>query len=168
VVSGTVPLTVTLLEAEPHISQTGGNTISFALIDELKSVFNIGIGSEIYLTDKAGLFLSAGTDFSAAPSNNTGFSEYGSVANNSVISADFLHFAAGVSLNIKGAVITLGATHTGSKQDFARLIEFPDGEDEDIFEQDDQGTLSWDRVRLVFSFSVPFLWDILEQYEDDQ
>ena len=37
----------TIMEAEPHIAQSSGDTISFTLVDDLESVTNIWIGAEI-------------------------------------------------------------------------------------------------------------------------
>ena len=59
-------------------------------------------------------------------------------------------------MNFRGAEITLGAAHTGGKQNFARPVEFPEDDQDQIFEPDQTGTFIWRRVRMVFSFSVPF------------
>lgn len=147
----------TLLEAEPHVSQSNGDTIRFSLIDDLKSVTNFGIGAEIYMSDKLSTYLSVSTDFSAAPESVSGFSQNEPTANNTVFSADFFHFAGGVVLNWRRADITFGAAYTGGDQEFARPIDFPEEGDDGIFEKDETGSFRWNRMRVIFSFSFPFL-----------
>ncbi len=153
----------TLFEASDHYSQSSGDTISFRLVDQLKSVTNLGIGADVELIKKLSFYVSFSTDFSAASSGIVGFSEQKPVATNTVFSADYFHFAGGFMLNLPGAEIILGATHTGGKQDFARPVDFPEEGDDDIFEMDETSVLKWTRWRLVFSFSVPFFQDYLDR-----
>jgi len=147
----------TLLEAEPHVSQSAGDTIRFKLVDDLKSVTNFGIGAQIYMNEKLSTYVSISSDFSAAPEIVTGFSQNEPEANNTVFSADFFHFAGGVVLTWKRADITLGTAYTGGDQDFARPVDFPDEEDDGIFDGDETGSYRWNRLRVIFSFSFPFL-----------
>ena len=147
----------TLLEADPHVSQSDGDTISFALVDNLRSVTNFGIGTELYISPKLSTYLSMSTDFSAVPEVRTAFLENAPEANNTTFSADFFHFAGGVVLKWKRADITLGTAYTSGDQDFARPVDFPDEEDDGIFERDETGSFTWSRMRVIFSFSFPFL-----------
>ena len=153
----------TLLEAKDHLSQSSGDTLGFTLIDNLKSVVNFGIGTEIFLNEKISFYASFSTDFSAAPANITGFSENEPIATNTVFSADYYHYAGGVVFDFPGADITLGVAHTGGKQDFARPVDFPDENGGDILVDDEISTLKWERWRLVFSFSVPFFRDYADR-----
>lgn len=155
----------TLLEAREHYSQSNGDTINFKLIDDLNSVLNFGIGTELYLNEKMSFFLSFSTDFAAVSSNITGFSENKPVASNTVFSADYFHYAGGFMFDFPGADITLGFARTGGKQNVARPIDFPDGEDDGIFDRAEMANLKWERWRLVFSFSVPFLKDYVNRLQ---
>lgn len=157
----------TLLQAEPHISQSDGDTITFALVDDIKSVINVGIGTQLYLNEKLSIYLSASTDFSAAPDVKTGFSENGPTANNTSFSADFYHFSGGAVFTFKRADITLGLAHTGGNQLFSRPVDFPDEGEGGIFAGDDDGKLIWNRWRLIFSFSFPFLKDAENRFSGD-
>jgi hypothetical protein len=150
----------TLLEANPHVSQSDGDTITFTLIDDLKNVINVGVGGEIYFNEKVTGYASFSTDFSANSDESTGFAENQPIANNSVFSANFYHFAGGVVLSFRKADITLGGAYTGAKQEFARPVDFPEEGDDGIFEGDETGTFKWNRFRIVFSFSFPFLDDV--------
>ena len=104
------------------------------------------------------------TDFSAVSENTTKFVANEPAATNSTLSADYYHYGGGFVLKLDGADITLGATYTGGKQDFARPVDFPEEGDDEIFAQDETATLEWDRWQLVFSFSVKFLKDKLDEF----
>jgi hypothetical protein len=156
----------TLLQSQPHTSQSSGEVRSFQLVDELKAVVNAGIGAEFYLSEKISLYASGSTDFSAVGNDIARFSENLPVARNSVISADFYHAALGLFFDFPGLDLTLGTARTGARQNFARPIDFPeegDEGDDGIFDGDEFGTLKWERWRLIFSISVPFLRDRLDK-----
>jgi hypothetical protein len=156
----------TIMNISDHISQSSGDTIRLRVVDEFESVINIGLGLEYYINEKISGYLSASTDFSAVTSNLSRFLENTSEVNNSTFVADFYHFGGGVVFHFKGADITLGATYTGAKQDFARPVNFPEEAGDEIFSAEDKAELEWDRARIVFSFSVPFLKDYQKKVEE--
>lgn len=147
----------TILTVEDHLSQSAGDTIRFQLIDRLNNVLNFGIGTEFYIKDKLSMYFSFSTDFSAVPEDITGFSNNQPIASNSTFSANLFHFGGGFVLTLPGADITLGAAYTGGQQNFARPVDFPDGGNDNVFDKNKTATLQWDRMQLLFSFSVPFL-----------
>jgi hypothetical protein len=149
----------TMIQASDHIGQSTGDTIGFQVLGDLKSVFNAGLGIDIFLSEKVSLYSSFNTDFSAVPENAIGFIEQTDVFNNSWLRANLYHFGLGVNLKIKGTHLTLGTSYTSASQNFVRPIDFPIQGDDDIFEQDEEGTLKWNRWRFVLSFSFPFLKD---------
>ena len=162
-----IPL-YTMLEAEDHYSQSNGDTIQFTLVDELRRVINFGFGAEWSIKETLSFYSSLSTDFSAVGEDAIGFVSNEPIATNTTFSADYYHYGGGFVLKMKSADITLGATYTGGKQDFARPIDFPDedDEDDDIFAQDEIATLQWDRWQLVFSFSVKFLKDYADKIQN--
>ena len=157
----------TILEAEPHIAQSSGDTITFNLVDNLKSVTNFGVGAEIYFGERLSGYASVSTDFSAVPEDITGFSEIEPEANNTVFSTNLYHFAGGVVWSLNRADITLGLARTGGKQDFARPVDFPEEGDDGIFDKDETGSFQWKRLRVIFSFSFPFLKDAANRFDNN-
>ncbi len=150
----------TLMAATPHISQSSPTTtVGFNLTDEMKSVWNAGVGLEFYISEHISGYGSFSTDFSSVPNDITRFIERTDEAANNSWKADFYQYGGGVVLDFKGADLTLGVTHTGANQKIPRLINFPDGSGAPIFDPTAQSDLKWDRWRLVFSFSFPFLAD---------
>lgn len=138
---------------------------NFSLIDQQKSVINAGIGGELYFSKKVSGFASFSTDFSAVPDNTISFLNNEDAASNSTTKMDFYHFGTGIILAFKGADITLGATYTGAEQNFARPIDFPDGNGGDVVYSNETSKLKINRWRFVFSFSVPFLKDYAKKWE---
>jgi hypothetical protein len=157
----------TIMQAEDHYSQSHPDSLyQFSLVDDLTHVINAGIGVEFYISEKVNGYLSASTDFSAVTSDISKFIQKGAETTNSISKADFYHFGGGVVLKLRSADITLGATYTGAKQSFIRPVSFPDDKGDEVFGDDDTATLEWDRVRVVFSFSLPFLKDVQEKVEE--
>ncbi|QCK14238.1 OmpP1/FadL family transporter [Mangrovivirga cuniculi] len=157
-----------IFSVTPHQMQSkSDSTISFRLVDEYKSILNVGIGAEWFINDKVTVYGSFSTDFNTAPKDGIGFMNQRPIASNSSVNADFFHSAAGVLLSFKGADFTLGATHTGGKTDFSRPVNIPDGNDSGpIVDTEDTGNLSWNRWQFIVSFSVPFLMDYAKKLEN--
>lgn len=151
----------TLMKASDHTSQSNSaTTLGFFVSDEIKSVWNAGIGAELYISEHVSGFASFSTDYSSVPNDITRFIQRQSESSNTSWKADFYNIGGGVVLDFKGADITLGVTHTGARQTIPRLINFPEsGGGGNIFDTTATSELKWDRYRFVFSFSFPFLAD---------
>lgn len=157
-----------IMESAPHISQSSGDTIRFQLTDQIKSVMNAGIGAEIYVSEKVSGFASFSTDFTTASDDVTRFAARKDEASNSGWNVDFYHFGGGIMLKLKGADMTLGATHTGASQKVARPLNFPGDSSQPIFDPNSLADFQWDRWRFVFSFSLPFLKTYTDRLTGEQ
>lgn len=159
-----------IMSAQTHLSQSVPvQTNNFYLSDEMKSVWNAGLGLELYVSEHVSGFASFSTDFSSVPNDITRFVQRLPEASNNSWKADFFNVGGGVVLDFKGADITLGLTHTGAKQTVPRLVNFPDnggGGNGTIFDPNSTTDLEWDRWRVVFSFSFPFLADYAKKKLD--
>jgi hypothetical protein len=155
-----------LMEAVDHFGQSAGDTNVFKLVDEFKSVINAGVGVKIHLNDNLSFYTSFSTDFSAVVNNTNRFVENAAEANNSVFKSNFYHYGGGFVLDVKGADVTLGLTYTGADLKLPRPFTFPDDSDDDIFDPNEQILVKWNRWRIVFSFSLPFLKDFQEKAEE--
>ena len=156
----------TLFEAKDYISQSSNEINSFKYTDKLKSVINGGFGLEFVLSDKIRAYGSFCTDFSAVEDNPISFIGNKESATNSTLKADFYHFGGGFVLSFKKADITFGTTYTGGKQYMSRAFNFPSGNDDNLFSEEDLSTINWSRWRFVFSFSLPFLKDFEKKIEE--
>jgi len=147
-----------MMSAADKLSQSNpSDTLRFHLTDSDKSVLNAGIGAEFYINKKISGFASFSTDFSSASDDLTRFIERKPEASDGTWSSDFYHIGGGFVLNLNGADITLGVTHTGADLTLPRPINFPDNSQQPIFNSNNVANARWDRWRFVFSFSFPFL-----------
>jgi hypothetical protein len=156
----------TVMQTANYIGQSVGDTNSFSLVDEGKSVINAGLGIELFLSEKIRFFTSISTDFSTVVPEITNFLTNQPEANNTVFKSNFYHFGGGFVLNIKGADITLGVTQTGATLNLPQPFKFPEDEGDEIFDPNNLVEVDWDRWRIVFSFSLPFLKDIQRKAEE--
>ncbi len=156
-----------IMTAANHVSQSNLTSppIGFVLTDQMNSVWNAGLGMEFYLSQHVSGFASFSTDYSSVSNDITRFLERKTEAANSSWKADFYNVGGGVVLDFKGADITLGVTHTGARQTIPKLLNFPDGSGGGILDPTATTDLAWDRWRLVFSFSFPFLADYVKKLE---
>jgi hypothetical protein len=158
----------TMMQIADHYSQSSDDTIRLKVVDEFNSVVNLGLGLEIYLSEKISFYTSFSTDFSAVTNDISRFVENLPETSNTTVKADYYHYGAGFVLNVKSADITLGVTHTGASMKVPKPFNFPGdgGDDSDILDPQDPATLRWDRYRFVFSFSLPFLKDVQKKAEE--
>jgi len=137
-------------------------------VDQVKSVWNTGVGTEIYLSEQASGFASFSTDYTFVRDGISRFVQNTGEANNNTWNANFYHVGGGIVLKLRGADITLGATHTGAQETIPRAVSFPDGSGQGIFSTTETANLKWERWRMVFSFSFPFLKDYTKKFTEEK
>lgn len=157
----------TVVEASPFIAQSTGELTRFSLVDDLDAVLNYGIGVEVNLSEKVTVYGSFATDFSAVKKDITRFVELEDRTNNSVFQTDFYKFGGGVSIKTKAVEMTVGATNSGASQEFARPINFPDEEDDTVFDSGDTSKLILNEWRFILGFSFPFADKLKRQIEGE-
>ncbi len=92
-----------VLETSSFSGETDGETYSPSISQKLNSVFNLGLGTQIDLSESVSLYGSITTDRSAAPKDGT---------NTIAISAwDLYHFTAGTVLSLQPFDLTLGLSY---------------------------------------------------------
>ena len=150
----------TMMSAAPHVSQSNPlDTLGFQLEDEAKSVWNAGLGIEFYVSKSVSGYASFCTDFSSVTNGISRFLEQKDEVAASSWNIDFYHLSGGIMLDLKGADLTLGVAHTGATRVVPRPVNFPENADDSVFSNSDTADFRWDRWRLIFSFSFPFLKD---------
>lgn len=154
----------TLMESEPFEGQSTEDTITVRLVDDLKSVFNFGIGFEYYVNEKFEVYGSFATDFSAVNSDASFLYEFDATISNSKFEGEIFHFGGGVNMNLKWAELTLGATYASSARDVPRPLNI--GGDE-ILGSDEFSSLKYSRLRFIVGFSFPFATQITDKLNLD-
>lgn len=148
-----------ILEMEPFVGQSTGDTIRFALVEELDPVINYGIGAEIRLSEVLTAYASIAADYSAAPGDNNRFTELQDQTNNSVFTTDFFKFGGGVTIDTKSLELTLGATYAGASQTLTQTIDFPPAQ------EDSSAKFIFNEWRFILGFSFPFADKLTKQLE---
>ncbi|MDX1666310.1 MAG: hypothetical protein R3350_03730 [Saprospiraceae bacterium] len=156
-----------ILQTDPFVGQSTGQLLQVRLLEELDPVFNVGIGFELYLGERFSAYGSFATDFSSVNSRINRFVELADKTNNSVFRADLFHFAAGAEFNVKQADIILGLSFARASQETLRPINLPDGTGEVIFGSRQTSTIDWQRLRIVFGFTLPLTKEMRNQLEEE-
>ncbi|MFY0601615.1 MAG: long-chain fatty acid transport protein [Cyclobacteriaceae bacterium] len=155
-----------IFEAEDHQSQSNGSVKEFRLVDDLRSVLNVGFGVEILLSENWSAYGSFSTDFSAAPNEFITVTEIRSIANNTALRANYFHTAGGVVAVLKQVSVTLGASYTSGSERVPRLVDFPEEGNDNHLDRANASKLVWNRLRLVVSLSVPFIRELEKRILD--
>ncbi|MCG8311329.1 MAG: hypothetical protein MI975_28330 [Cytophagales bacterium] len=154
----------TLMEVEPFLGQSTGDTIHYGLVDNLKSVFNFGVGFEHYFNEKVEVYGGVSTDFSAVNSDDGFIFEFDDNVTNSTFDGDIYHFGGGFALNLTWAELTLGATYASSSRQIPRPLNI--GGDE-LLNSDEVSDLKYGRWRFIVGFSFPFVNKISDNLNFD-
>ena len=154
-----------LLEAESFIAQSSGETISSKVTDDLESVFNYGIGLELYLNKSLSMFYSFSTDYSAVPEDVSRLLEFEEEYSNASFQADIWHAGGGFLLKNTKMDITLGCTYTFANQTYERPLDIPDGNNNVSTDAQQTTTLNLSQWRFLFGVSFPFLKDLKRKKE---
>ena len=153
----------TMMEAEPFEGQQPQDTIQIRLVDQLRSVFNYGIGIEHKFNEKINAYASIAADYSAVDSDAGFLYEFDDEdIRYSVFDGDIFHFGGGIALNLKWAELTVGATFGAADREITRPLNL--GEDV-IFDPTETATLEYSRWRFLVGFSFPFANKISQQLE---
>lgn len=146
----------TIMEPEPFIGQSTGDTIATSLVEQLDQVVNAGIGLELLIKENLRFYASFATDFSAAKPDANWFTELKSEVDNTASRADVFHIAGGVGFTVKGIEITLGTSFNSARDEITRPVNLPDGKNETIFDPAKTATLKLQNWKILFGFSIPF------------
>jgi hypothetical protein len=146
----------TVLRADSVPSQSTGEPLDFAIVEERIAVLNAGLGVRYQRSDRLSAFGSVATNFSSAPDSVVRLAEVEPETNITTMGMDFILLGAGVSFSTKWADLTIGATWQAGDEPAQRILNLP-GEDEDVTLPEEQGsTLKIDQWRFLFGFSFPF------------
>ena len=152
-----------ILEADPFIGQSTGETRQFKLYEQADQVINYGAGIELFLAEDFSFYGSYSSDHSFVKDDINRITELEDEAANSTFRADIKHLGTGFVLKLKKADITMGVTYAWAKESFPRPVDFPDEGEDGIFNSNEVTDMIWSRWRFIFGFSIPFLKDLQEK-----
>jgi len=126
--------------------------------EERKTVFNFGIGGEIYINEKFKSYFGFSTDFNAFKDNSTAFDLSIEDAGNTVIGADFYHLSGGIDWEMSWASIILGFTYASGSSDFKNPFNLNTSDTN--FNNTQESTLSNQRYQVIIGLEIPLIDNI--------
>lgn len=124
------------------------------LFEELKPVFNYGVGADVYLSPSVGIYASYARDNSPIKRSAGIIDVVNRRGEDINFVADYNHIGLGVDIKTKIANFVIGGVYSRASSEFSSPIDFPD-RPEDI--EDAPAELVINRIRVVFGFEILFL-----------
>ena len=129
-----------IIDSDPFESQSSGEVIETAIVQDLNSVFNIAAGLEYNLRQNLQFYSAFNTDFNAVDKGNRDNTAYGAF--------DLYHISSGVTFMVGSSELTVGGTFSFS--------------DPETFETEEDSLLplttelSHLRISFILGFLLPF------------
>jgi len=134
-----------VLDTEPYVSQSSGETLTNDLTHEAKSIINFGLGLDYFASDSLIFSLSVTSDFSAYVENTT--------TNLAAYSAwDLIHIAGGSTFHIWKSEVTVGAVYSFGSQTFENKINITPGADNNSVGR--QSEFKYSQIKVLLGFEI--------------
>ncbi|MBN1464126.1 hypothetical protein JXA02_00090 [candidate division KSB1 bacterium] len=138
---------VSVLQTDPYLNQARDEMAENAVIQDLKSVLNVGIGIQRHFADRFELYASFVSDVSAAKPDSR--------ANVSITSWDIYHLMAGALLRLWRSEITAGIGYSFGSDIFIQKVDFDTAHEDNLLmgeRQEKRGT--YRNATLLVGFSI--------------
>lgn len=134
-----------VLDTEPYVSQSSGETLTNDLTHEAKSVINFGFGMDYFASDSLIFSLSVTSDLSAYVENTT--------TNLAPYSAwDLIHIAGGSTFNFFKSEVTVGVVYSFGSQTIQNKIDITPDEDESSIIR--QSEFKYSQIKVLLGFQL--------------
>ncbi|MFK5878125.1 MAG: hypothetical protein QM478_01375 [Flavobacteriaceae bacterium] len=107
------------------VSETEDELPTILFDEELKQILNIGLGTEIYISDKLNLYGSFSTDYSPFISKKTTNDPVEQPAKTINFSTDYYHYGFGVNVSHKWANFILGTIYSSGNSKIEKTADLP-------------------------------------------
>jgi len=135
-----------VMDIEPFIAQSSGDTIYAPLREQLEDVLNWGVGIEFGKREHWKTYASFVTDYSAAGSTEG--------INHSIASWDIYHTSLGGIINFNRTEITLGLAYAFANDTIEAPVDFDDSDDSGGLRGGGEADVRLRRLKLIFGFSI--------------
>ena len=134
-----------VLDTEPYVSQSSGETLTNDLTHEAKSIINFGLGLDYFASDSLIFSLSVTSDYSAYAENTA--------TNLAAYSAwDLIHIAGGSTFHIWKSEVTVGAVYSFGSQTFENKINITPGADNNSVGR--QSEFKYSQIKVLLGFEI--------------
>ena len=134
-----------VLDTEPYVSQSSGETLTNDLTHEAKSIINFGLGLDYFASDSLIFSLSVTSDFSAYVENtSTNLASYSAW--------DLNHIAGGSTFHVWKSEITVGVVYSFGSQTLANKIDITPGDDNNSLDR--QSEFKYSQIKVLLGFEL--------------
>ncbi len=132
--------------------------------EELKSIVNLGLGAEFFLSEHINLYGSFSTDFSPYiyESTSNDFNNPNQIVN---FSPNYYHYGFGVNVSYKWANFILGAIYSSGGTEFEKPVNLPSNTSSSI--GDTISNAQVNRWRFVIGVEILFMGKTFDKYGID-
>jgi hypothetical protein len=131
-------------------------------LEELKSVINLGVGGEFYISPSLNVIGSLSTDFSATEASINLFDYINMSSDEINVFNDIWHVSTGVDLHRAWGSIVLGVSYARSGRNIGEAEQLPP--DDELFPPRNISTqINYERWRFIVGVEIPLL---LEKVKD--
>lgn len=149
----------------PEIESLNRDSLQLEFVEERKSVFNYGLGAELYISPKIDGYLSFSSDYSSALNNSNIFDIGDGDDRELNLKLDYYHFGFGIRLNLSWSDMIFGSTYSYGNSTFDK----PDGaipeNGIDINNNPESASILLTRWRFIVGIEIPILSQKLEENE---
>jgi hypothetical protein len=149
------------IDIDPFTGQSTGEEIIFEIKDKRNHVINAGIGADIFIADKVQMLFSFATDFSSRASALDiidGITD----EDGARFASDIYHFGFGFSFKARWAEVSVGTVYSHSNFEMKRPVNFPDEDNEPVFDNEELVDIRQSGVRFILGVSLPFMKDVVK------
>ena len=158
-----------MLVSDEFFDEVNDEGNQLILYNELRPVFNFGVGYDVVFSEKISAYLSYSTNKSAAVSSGDNYGEDTFELLASTFKSNINNLGFGIVMNFNETNVTFGATYAYAGFLTNRPVDFPgdNSTSDSIIDPDAKTKVEWDRWRLIVGISVPFLRDVARKVESD-
>jgi len=135
-----------VMDIEPFVAQSSGDTLQTSLIEQLDDVLNWGVGIEFGKREHWKTYASFVTDYSASGTTEA--------ANHSIASWDIYHASLGGVMHFNRTEITLGLAYAFANDTVEQPVDFDDTDDSGGLRGGGEADVRLRRLKLIFGFSI--------------
>ena len=148
----------------PNVVSSNNTGDSLDFNEQLKSVFNFGIGSEIYISPLVKGYVSFSSDFSAYIESANLFDVINQNNDEINYESDYWHFSIGVNSKLKWGDFLIGTSYSKTSSSFVQPVNFPIQNTNNQIASDSRLDIStW---RFVVGLEIPFLKEKMSKIKD--
>ena len=141
----------------PEIALENEDQLQLEFVEERKSVFNYGLGAEVYISPKMAGYLSFSSDYSSAIDNSNIFDIGDREDQELNLKLDYSHFGFGVNLNLSWSDIILGSTYSFGSSSFDKPDDTIPENGIVINSNQEPASIKLTRWRFIVGIEIPIL-----------